>query len=160
MIQTGALREVGGELIPTDQWMDEGDARRFHTVIAGGGSRAIIDSVDGEVIATASGREAAGRAMFVGGRFRRVVQSAAGEVYLERPRGSDAQRALAVLPAARGRHGLSRPIVWAMAEAAGVGSRIWRRKWDSLVTWAGEAAKRVLAWLPGVNSLDSKRIAY
>src|SRR5262249_60957003 len=102
MIQTGALREVGGELIPIDQWMDEGDARRFHTVIAGGGSRAIIDSVDGEVIATAGGRGAAGRAMFVGGRVRCVGQRGGGGGYFGGAPGAPVPKTLGRFSAPRG----------------------------------------------------------
>lgn len=153
MLETGALVEVRGALIPADRWMDEGDARRIHTVIAGGGGRSIVDVIDGEVVANAGGPQAAGAALFLGGRLRRVVEAASGGVYLEHPQSGDERRPLAILPSTRGRRGLGRPIVWALAEAAGADPRIWRRDASGLITWGGEGFNRILADLLESNDV-------
>jgi len=144
MLETGTLRNVNGSLIPSDEWMDAGDKRRIHTVIAGGSGVPVIDTSRGEVVATA-GPAHSGGVLYIGGKFRQLHGGADGSMYLEKVR--EGQRPLATLPTTRGRRGLSRVVVWAMARRSGIDPAWWHWEGNRLITWGGTTYNRLLASL-------------
>jgi hypothetical protein len=156
MIETGVLREIRGALIPADKWMDEGDARRIHSVITGGGGRPIVDALDGQLALSDGGAGGMSGTVFIGGKYRRVTSTAAGDSYLERSKVGDEHVGLAVLPAVRGRSRLERVVVWSIAEAQGYDPRVWRRFGNRLITWGGAANNCILADMLAANGLAQK----
>ena len=121
MLTTGSLREVRGALIPSDELMDEGDARRIHTVLSGSSGMTLIDSISGEAVAHGLDRQIHDGVVFIGGRRRTAIVSLTGEVHLSSV-SSASSTPLSRLPSTRGKRGLSRCLVWGFAELFGVRS--------------------------------------
>ncbi len=136
MITTGALKEVGKSLIPNDELMDAGDKRQIHTVIIGTTHRPMIDEKSGETLAFTSGEAVDPGKIFLGGKIKRTVESPYGEVFLVTPQ-NDNNKKLTRLPSSRGRRGLSRNLIWAIAEIRGIDPKQWLRDGDTLYTWGG-----------------------
>jgi hypothetical protein len=82
--------------------------------------------------------------VFLGGELKRVRASASGDVYLEKL-GREQRGLLARLPSTRGKGGLSRRLVWAIAELAGHNPRQWMRQGTKLITWGGYKFDMLLA---------------
>jgi len=144
MLTTGALKSVGGALIPADDLMDEGDARRIHSVITGSVSQNIIDAQSGEVVASLSNDQFREGKFFIGGELRSAKRSNDGNIFLSRQRSSDFSQ-IAKLPAVRGnRRGLSRRLVWASVELSGIDPRQWLIMDNHLITWGGSEYNRLL----------------
>lgn len=145
MLATGVLHQVRGALIPSDEWMDQGDSRHIHSVIVGGSGLPLIDLRSGEIIGSADRATTVEGMIYAGSQLTAIRVSDRSGVYLEGPRGTST-RNLAMLPSTRGRkHGLSRQLVWALAELSGQNPRIWARDGNRLITWGGTQYNRLLA---------------
>lgn len=136
MLTTGALKEIGKSLIPTDELMDEGDKRLIHTVILGSANRPIYDMESGEALAYTSGDAMDTGLMFIGGKMKRAVESANGDVYLE-PAHNNKKKRLVRLPSSRGKRGLSRNLIWATSKLEEQNPKQWIRYGNYLITWGG-----------------------
>jgi ATP-dependent Lhr-like helicase len=79
MIETGALLDVRGALIPADRLMDEGDAGRIHTVIVGQQGSPIVDIRTGKPALRDADEHSVGAAIFVGGSMRRLMVGSEGQ---------------------------------------------------------------------------------
>jgi hypothetical protein len=137
MVATGMLREIGDALVPNDEWMDLGDSRRIHSVITGGGGLPMIDVQSGETLGIVDQTVTEG-VLYVGTRFRQATGADSSGVYVEvtSPKRSTA---LAKLPSSRrGIGGLSRQLVWALAELEGINPRQWIRDGGQIQTWGGD----------------------
>lgn len=145
MLETSALKDVRGVIVPSDHWMDEGDARRLHSIISGGSGPSIIDGVSGEIIAKGVDAGSDGGLMFVGGHFKSLRSSADGSWYAEQM--GNGVKHLAKIPATGGRRGLSRSVIWAIAQQSGIDPRWWQHDGNCLLTWGGLTFNRLLAAL-------------
>jgi ATP-dependent helicase Lhr and Lhr-like helicase len=143
MLDAGALRSIGDSLVPNDTLMDEGDSRRIHSVILDSGKMPMIDAITGDVAAFTDGGTTTGR-LFMTGSMKKLVTTASGDIHLE-PLRKKESLPLGRLPSIRGRGGLSRKVVWAIAELKGMNPRQWLRDRTSLITWGGLTYNRFLA---------------
>jgi ATP-dependent helicase Lhr and Lhr-like helicase len=143
MLNTGILKDIGGALVPDDQLMDEGDQRLIHTVIAGGGGPLLIDGKTGEIMGTASSTENKAGAIFMGGKYQKANIGTDGHTYLESLIKEDRFQ-LVRLPALRGKWGLSRRLVWGMAELEGTNPHCWTMIGSRLITWGGARFNKLL----------------
>lgn len=144
MLETGALLDIGGALVPSDQFVDLGEKRMIHSVIVGGGSFQIADGATGETLISSSHMPSGPGAIFVGGGLKKVVANSAGAMSLEK---SEINRNMLLqLPAVGGKRWLSRKVVWAIAELSGEDPRRWKYSKQAIVTWGGEY-NRLLALL-------------
>lgn len=143
MLNIGALKDVGGALVPDDVLMDEGDQRLIHTVITGGRSALLIDGKTGEIMGTAGTGQIGPGAIFIGGKFKKTFIDVDGHTYMESLKNKDGVL-LARLPALRGKVGLSRRVVWGMAELKGINPRCWTQVGPRLITWGGAKFNRLL----------------
>jgi len=82
--------------------------------------------------------------VFIGGRRRTAVVSPAGESYLSHVSATRGMP-LARLPAARGKRGLSRRLVWGIAEISGFDPKRWQVEGNCLRTWGGHDFNRLLS---------------
>ena len=117
MIDTGCLNNVRGALIPSDCLMDEADAGRIHSVIAGQPGNPVLDSKTGEPAMRDAGDPSWGDAVFVGGSMRRLVQGSDGTSFLADTvsRSRPLARILATGPGIP----VSRSVVWGLARQLG-----------------------------------------
>lgn len=145
MLATGALREVRGAFIPSDELTDECDRRKMHTVLFEPRGWAIADGSTGSVLAYGD-RDQEGGLVFLGGGLKRLTRTASGDVFVEKPAGPKGG-ALAFLPTAGRRRGqeLSRSLVWALAEMEDANPRRWTVDRRGLVTWGGMRFNLLLA---------------
>lgn len=151
MVESGVLRDIRGALIPSDEWMDEGDRRRLHSVIAGAPGLPLVDLRSGEVIGLAQRDSSMEGSLYAGSSLTSIRVSDQAGVYLSGSR-SRSTHLLAKLPSARGRKkGLSRPLVWAMAELSGQDPKQWTRNGDRLVTWGGVQYNRLLSTILSIS---------
>jgi ATP-dependent Lhr-like helicase len=145
MLETGCLRDVRGALVPGDLYMDEADAGRVHTVIAGKPGGVVIDGRTGEAAIRDVDESVSGGALFHGGRLRRVVAAPGGGVFL----GEDESR-VPTLGRIRGSGAgvpLSRTIVWSMGRQRGHDPARWQISEGSVTTWGGGQFNNLLAAL-------------
>lgn len=144
MVESGVLRDIRGALVPADEWMDEGDRRRLHSVIAGAPGLPLVDLRSGEIIGSAERIESLEGMIYAGSRLSSIRVSDHAGVYLASARHRSVQ-ALAKLPSARRRNkGLSRALVWALAELSGRNPREWVRDGERVITWGGAQYNRLL----------------
>jgi len=153
MLYTGAVREMNGELILSDELMDEGDARRIHSVIVGSSGISLTDSLSGETVADSLDGQTSRGGFFSRGKLKYLETAPSGEFYL-RDRGDMQEATLARLPAARGKRGLSRHLVWAIAGVRGINPKRWTCSDNRLTTWGGTEYNRLLKIV-----LERERIA-
>ena len=136
MIACGALRKVGDALIPNQIWMDQGDQRRIHTVLAAPAGVPIVDLHSGETVGTTRRNTQASGRLFTGTRVREIRAADESGFYLGPSRQS--HQDLAKLPTGRRRSlGLPRRLVWALAELDGIDPRVWQFGKNTLTTWGG-----------------------
>ncbi len=145
MLETGALREIRGALVPSDEWMDAGDARRIHTVIVGNRGPVVVDISSGEELTSGIDRSSDRSVMYVGGEFKRLRCGRDGGWYLEKPGGGT--RLLARIPTSGSRRGMSRAVLWALARQEGIDPAWWQRDGSQLLTWGGLVFNRLLVAL-------------
>jgi len=148
MLTTGGLHAIGDALVPSDYFMDQGERRLIHTVIAGGGNVQITDGSSGEALFALPRRPVSPGLMFVRGEIKKIVVSAEGVMSLERTRHNRDE--LVQLPTTRGKRWLSRKVVWAIAELSGEDPRIWKYESGRITTWGGEYNK-LLVLLVKIN---------
>jgi ATP-dependent Lhr-like helicase len=144
MLATGALIQGRGVLFPNDTLIEEGDKRRIHSVIVGGGGLPALDARTGEVMTRVANRGQAGGLMYVGGGFRNLSDARQGPMHLERFGGGAGSR-LALLPKTRSSHELSRPLVWALARGQGLDPKLWTWLGGRWTTYGGGAFNSLLA---------------
>lgn len=142
MLMTGALENQRGALIPSTELMDQGEMRKIHTTISGAANMTMVDGASGETLVATSGQNVTSGALYVGGKMKQVVSHIDGSVSLEKARFG---QPLSTLPATRGRRGLSRRIIWALAETGGYDPHCWTFAGDRLTTWGGSDYNRLLA---------------
>jgi ATP-dependent Lhr-like helicase len=145
MISTGRLASVRGALIPCDRLMDEGDAGRIHTVIAGRSGSAVVDVRTGKTAMRDADESTAGGAVFHTGSMRRLTVGSDGEVYLAGEAGRSHQ--LARIKGTGPARPMSRSIVWGLAKQRGIDPTRWRVNGNVLLTWGGEVLNALLAAL-------------
>ncbi|MBU0662947.1 MAG: DEAD/DEAH box helicase [Proteobacteria bacterium] len=142
MLKTGALENHRGALIPSIDLMDQGEKRKIHTTISGSATMTMVDSSSGETLIATSGQNVTSGALFVGGKMKQVTSHVDGTVSLEKGR---AGQQLSALPATRGRRGLSRRIIWALAETSGYDPHHWSYEGNRLTTWGGSDYNQLFA---------------
>lgn len=143
MIDTGCLSNVRGALIPADSLIDEADAGRIHSVIAGQPGSPVLDSRTGELAMHDAGDPSSGDAVFVSGSMRRLVQGSDGTSFL-----ADSvtrSRPLARIKATSPGIPLSRSVIWGLARQLGHDPTIWQLIGSELRTWGGEPYNRLIA---------------
>jgi len=143
MLYTGALKEVHGELILSDGLMDEADARRMHSVITGSAGGNLVDSLSGETVAHSLDAQTSVGGFYSRGRIKHLEASPSGEFYLREMPYKDGTP-LAKLPASRRTGGLSRRLLWSIAEIRGMDPRQWRFDENRLTTWGGGEYNRLI----------------
>lgn len=143
MLATGCLVDVRGALVPSDRLLDEGDAGRIHTVIAGGVSSAVVDIKTGDTAFRDADEASTGGALFHAGAMRRLMSGGDGTAYLgEVAKGS---HPLARIKATGPALPMSRSIVWALARQNGYDPARWQLSGTSLLTWGGQTLNTLLA---------------
>lgn len=145
MIATGCLQDVRGALVPCNRLMDEGDAGRIHTVIAGHPGSAAIDIRTGLVAIRDTDESNSRDAVFHGGSMRSLATGADGGIYLgvEATLSEPLARIKATAPALP----MSRSVIWGLARQQGFDPTRWRLDRTKLVTWGGETFNRLAAAL-------------
>jgi ATP-dependent Lhr-like helicase len=125
--------------------MDEADAGRIHTVIAGGIGSVVVDMRTGKPAIKDADESTAGGAIFHAGSLRRLMSGPDGEAYLGGAvaRGHHLARIKGTGPALP----VSRTIVWALARRNGFDPTRWILNDNGVVTWGGETLNTLLAAL-------------
>jgi ATP-dependent Lhr-like helicase len=142
MLMTGALENDRGALIPSTELMDQGENRKIHTTITGSANLTMVDGASGETLIAISAKGISPGALYVGGKIKQVVSNVDGSVSLEKSKSGEP---LTTLPATRGKKGLSRNIIWAIAELEGYEPHKWIFQGDRLTTWGGADYNQLLA---------------
>ncbi len=136
MIDARVFQQVGNAVVPSDYWMDEGDKRRIHSIIAGGAGLPIVDLHSGETIGSYGVGPVGIGNVFLGSKVKEIRASDASGIYLG-PSGAK-KAGLAKLPSSRGRRlGMSRRMAWALAEVRQIDPTVWQYRDSVLTTWGG-----------------------
>ena len=143
MIDTGCLSNSRGALIPSDHLMDEADAGRIHSVIAGQPSNLVLDSKTGDPAMRDAADPSWGDAVFVGGTMRRLVKGPDGTSFLGDT--VSQSRPLARILAAGPGIPISRSVVWGLARQLGHDPTIWQLMGQEFRTWGGAQFNRLIA---------------
>lgn len=143
MLATGCLVDFRGALVPSDRLIDEGDAGRIHTVIAGGVSSSVVDIRTGDTAFRDADASTTGGALFHAGAMRRLLAGGDGTAYL----GENAKKSspLAKIKATGPALPMSRSIIWALARIYGYDPAQWQLNGGTLLTWGGQALNTLLA---------------
>jgi len=153
MLDTGALEDIQGALVLSQELTDQGERRQIHSTITGAATLNMVDSSSGETLISASGQGITEGALFVGGKVKNVTANVDGSVSLESTKGRSLP--LSALPATRGKRGLGRRIIWALAEIAGEDPLAWEMDGSRLITWAGADYNRLLAIILKMEGITS-----
>lgn len=153
MLETGALEEIQDALLLSRDLTDQAERRQIHTTISGAATLNMVDSSSGETIISASGQGITEGALYIGGKIKNVTANVDGSVSLEATRGK--RYPLSSLPATRGKRGLGRRIIWALAEIAGEDPRVWQQDGSRLITWAGADYNRLLTIILKMEGITS-----
>lgn len=145
MIETGALLDVRGALVPCDRLMDEGDSGRIHTVIAGHQGASVVDIRTGKTAMHDADESSAGGALFLGGAMRNLVASSEGGTYLGGAAVSS--QPLARIKSRSSSFYVSRSLIWGLARLKGYDPTQWRLEGGELTTWGGEQFNILIAAL-------------
>ena len=143
MIDTGSLTSSRGALIPSDRLMDEADAGRIHSVIAGQPGNPVLDSRTGDPAMRDAADPSWGDAVFISGTMRQLMQGTDGTSFL----GGTVSRSrpLARIQAAGPSIPVSRSVIWRLARQLGHDPTIWRLMSNELRTWGGVRFNRLIA---------------
>ncbi len=143
MLATGCLVDLRGALVPSDRLIDEGDAGRVHTVIAGGVRSSVVDIRTGDTAFRDADGASTGGALFHAGAMRRLMAGGDGTAYL----GEAAKRShpLARIKATGPALPISRSIIWALARMYGYDPARWQLNGGTLLTWGGQTLNTLLA---------------
>jgi len=153
MLETGSLENIQGALVLSRELTDQGERRQIHTTITGARTFNMVDSSSGETIISASGQGVTQGALFVGGKIKNVTSNVDGTISLESTRGK--RLPLSSLPATRGKRGLGRRIIWALAEMAGQDPFSWEYEGSRIITWGGADYNRLLAIILEMEGITS-----
>jgi ATP-dependent Lhr-like helicase len=143
MLATGCLVDLRGALIPSDRLIDEGDAGRIHTVIAGGPSSAVVDIKTGEAALRDADETSTGGALYHAGAMRRLMSGGDSSTYLGEA--ATSSQPLARIKATSPALPISRSIVWATARLNGSNPVRWQLSGNLLFTWGGQTLNTLLA---------------
>ena len=143
MLATGCLINLRGALVPSDRLIDEGDAGRIHTVIAGGVSSSVVDIRTGDTAFRDADSTTSGGTLFHAGTLRRLVAGGDGTSYL----GDNAKKShpLAKIKSTGPAIPMSRNIIWSLARLNGHDPRRWQLNGGTLLTWGGLTLNLLLA---------------
>ena len=143
MIETGALKNIQGALIPCNDLMDEGDEGRIHSVIGGGASGRVIDGKTGMDALYDPDESSVGGIAFHAGSMRVVKARDDGELFL----GDVAKRLsrLARIKATGPAVPISRSVIRSLARQQGEDPNRWRMGRGAVLTWGGRVLNSVLA---------------
>jgi len=153
MLETASLENIQGALLLSRELTDQGERRQIHTTITGARTLNMVDSSSGETIISASGQGIAQGALFVGGKIKNVTSNVDGTISLESTRGK--RLPLTSLPATRGKRGLGRRIIWALAEVAGQEPFSWKYEGNRIITWGGADYNRLLTIILKIEGITS-----
>lgn len=143
MLDTGCLQDVRGALIPSDRLLDEADAGRIHSVIAGQAGPSVLDFRTGDV-ALRDADGSAGGALFLGGQMRKLKLGGDGKSYLGDV--VTGHRGLAKIQGSGGKVATGRAVIRGLARQMGENPDRWRiDNTGKLITWGGETYNRLLA---------------
>jgi ATP-dependent Lhr-like helicase len=151
MLQMGHLRIIGNSLVPSDMLLDEGDARRIHSVIVGSVAQPVTDTNTGDIVASFE-YDADKGDYFLDGSVRAMTGSKEEGYFLEK-RTQNIGEAGRIPSASRGSPGFSRRLVWRIAELQGINPAIWVQGERRISTWGGKTYNRVLSLLLGRHGL-------
>jgi hypothetical protein len=143
MLATGCLIDLRGALVPSDRLIDEGDAGRIHTVIAGGVSSTVVDIRTGDTAFRDADEASTGGALYHAGAMRRLMSGGDGVAYLGEV--ASGSHPLARIKATGTALPMSRSIVWALARMNGYDPGRWQLSGSSLLTWGGQTLNTLLA---------------
>ncbi len=143
MIDMGALVLRDGVLVPNDEFMEEGDKGRIHTVISGGSLGKVVDSKTGEVTMRDPDSSSVGGVMFDRGRSRRVERGDNENIFL----GESVQQIdrIAKVRTTRGTFRVSKGIIHAKARLRGKNPMRWKVDSNRICSYGGETLNLVLA---------------
>ncbi|MBT3312297.1 MAG: DEAD/DEAH box helicase [Desulfobacula sp.] len=153
MLETGSLKDIHGALLLSLELTDQGERRQIHTTITGARTLNMVDSSSGETMISASGQEITQGALFVGGKIKNVTSNVDGTVSLESTRGK--RLPLTSLPATRGKRGLGRRIIWALAEMGDHDPHSWEYEGNRIITWGGADYNRLLTIILKMEGITS-----
>ena len=145
MIATGCLTDIRGALVPCDRLMDECDAGRIHTVIAGRPGNNVVDIRTGKVALRDADETSVGDAVFHVGSMRRLMAGSDGSTYLG-DEVTHSQR-LARIKGTGTAPSMSRSIIWGLARQRGFDPTRWQLDGTEIVTWGGQTFNMLLAAL-------------
>ena len=143
MLATGCLIDVRGALVPSDRFIDEGDAGRIHTVISGGISSSVVDIKTGDTAFRDTDGASTGGALFHAGAMRRLMSGGDGTAYLGEV--AKSSHPLARIKATGPARPTSRSIIWALARMYGYDPARWQLNGTTLLTWGGQTLNNLLA---------------
>lgn len=143
MLATGCLVNLRGALVPSDRLIDEGDAGRIHTVIAGGVSSSVVDIRTGDTAFRDADASTTGGALFHAGSMRRLLTGGDGVAFL----GENAKKShpLAKIKATGPALPMSRSVIWGLARLNGYDPTRWQWNGGTLLTWGGQTLNTLLA---------------
>jgi ATP-dependent Lhr-like helicase len=151
MVGMGHLRIIDDFLIPSDELLDEGDARRIHSVIIGSPAHPVIDANTGDTVASFEYVTDEGD-YFLDGSIRTITGTKEKGFVLERIKKGKGD--LGRIPSiSRKNVGSSRRLTWRIAELQNINPAIWIQTGGRIVTWGGINYNRVLAILLGKRGL-------
>jgi ATP-dependent Lhr-like helicase len=143
MLDTGCMQDVRGALIPCDRLLDEADAGKIHSVIAGQAGPSVLDFRTGDV-ALKDADGSAGGALFLGGQMRKLKIGEDGKSYLGDV-ATDPRR-LAKIQGSGGKIVTGRAVIRGLARQLGENPDRWRTEGpEKLLTWGGETYNRLLS---------------
>jgi ATP-dependent Lhr-like helicase len=147
MLQMGHLRLIGDSVIPSDTLLDEGDARRIHSVLIGSVAQPVTDSSTGDIVAMFECDADKGD-YFLDGSVKGMSGSGEEGYLLERKTGYSGE-AGRIPSASRGGTGFSRRLVWRIATLKGLDPTLWVLEKQRVLTWGGKTYNRILSLLLG-----------
>ena len=150
MIDTGALNQRDGYLVPNDDLMEEGDKGLIHTVISGGSIGRVVDSKTGEVTMRDPESSSVGGVMFHRGGTRRLERGDNESIFL----GESVHKIdrIAKVRTTRGTIRVCKAIIQAKARLHGLNPNRWNVSSFRVLTFGGESMNFILAEVLSIMS--------